>query len=43
MGGFCWQGASLIAGKLSLDANSPLFALITGAGDMFGVCFGHIA
>eukprot|EP00494_Astrolonche_serrata_P028238 UN28503 len=39
--GFCWQGASLIAGAYAFAPESAAFALITGFGDALGVYVGH--
>jgi len=41
--GFCWQGASLVAGSLALAPESVAFALMTGFGDAVGVYCGHRA
>jgi len=41
--GFCWQGASLIAGSMALSPTGVGFALMTGVGDGLGVYFGHRA
>jgi len=41
--GFCWQGASLVAGAMALSPSGVGFALMTGVGDGLGVYFGHRA
>merc|ERR1711934_1019387 len=41
--GFCWQGASVVAGNMGHEADSVPFFLMTGAGDAAGVFLGHTA